>query len=688
MSLLLKQRYQIVEVLSEAGGFGQTFLAKDTDTPSRRKCVIKKLRPITETERKQFDSETAILKHIKFVQERFHREAAILERLGDFCDQIPKLYAYFAENQEFYLVQELIDGLTLKQKLQREGTLDENTVRGLLWSLLNVLEYVHQQNIVHRDIKPDNIILRQRDNEPVLIDFGIVKEVLRVGVDGNPTSSVMAGTPGYTAPEQAAGRPVFASDLYSLGATAIYLLTGKNPQQMTNLATGDIAWRQYAPQVSSNLAAVLNKATESHARDRYQTAAEMRQKLHDYQQSLYGQETILTFEKTIPFAESSEITIISLRLIPYRKGDKWGFCDSNKKIVIELKYDETSPFSEGLASVELNGAYGYIDKVGREITPIKYEYVSSFSEGLALVKLNDKWGFIDKTGREIIPIKYDDAHSFSEVLAHVKLNGKHGLIDKTGREVIPIKYDYASSFSEGLALVGLKGKRSFIDKTGREIIRIKYDYYVSPFREGLAFVGNDKLSEHGYIDKTGREVIPIKYKHPHSYRAGGLFSAIHDYMFIEDDDAVGQKIIPIAHALDFLFHEGLARVNLNYNWGYIDKTGREVIPIKYGYATPFDKGLASVELNHKCSYIDKTGQEILSIEHGYADTIKEGLARLGKPLASCELLYNYGYINKTGREVIPVKYNHAYSFSEGLARVLLNGKYGFIGRDGTEYFED
>jgi formylglycine-generating enzyme required for sulfatase activity len=294
MSLLLKNRYQVLQILSEAGGFGQTFLAEDTDTPSRRRCVIKKLRPVADAE------------DFKFKQERFHREAAILERLGDFCDQIPKLYAYFAENQEFYLVQELIDGLTLKQKLQREGALDENTVRGLLWSLLDVLKYVHAQNIIHRDIKPDNIILRQRDNKPVLIDFGIVKEVLRVGVDGSPSSSVsVGGTPGYMASEQAAGRPVFASDLYSLGATAIYLLTGRNPQQMTNLATGDIAWQQFAPQVSTSFATVLNKATESHARDRYKTTAEMRE---DLQRILRGEPTIFPppVQEAIPIIENTE----------------------------------------------------------------------------------------------------------------------------------------------------------------------------------------------------------------------------------------------------------------------------------------------------------------------------------------------------------------------------------------------
>jgi serine/threonine-protein kinase len=264
---LLKHRYQILQVLSEAGGFGQTFLAEDTDTPSRRRCVIKKLRPVANPE------------DFKFVQERFQREAAILERLGDSSDQIPKLYAYFIENQEFYLVQELIEGLTLRQRVRQESALSEDAVRELLVNLLSVLAYIHEQNIIHRDIKPDNIISRLRDNRPVLIDFGIVKEVLRVSADGSPTSSVMAGTPGYTSLEQAAGRPVFASDLYSLGATAIFLLTGKNPQQMVDLTTGRINWHAHSPKVSQSFAAILDKATEAVARDRYQTARQMREAL-------------------------------------------------------------------------------------------------------------------------------------------------------------------------------------------------------------------------------------------------------------------------------------------------------------------------------------------------------------------------------------------------------------------------
>jgi serine/threonine-protein kinase len=147
-----------------------------------------------------------------------------------------------------------------------------------LASLLAVLDYLHARGIIHRDIKPSNIILRQEDSKPVLIDFGIAKEIVNTIVDGGGeiTSSIAVGTLGYMPPEQAAGKPVYASDLYSLALTAIYLLTGKRPQDLdTNLQTGEMTWRRDNLNIISSFAGVLSKATRSHPSDRYSTAKEM-----------------------------------------------------------------------------------------------------------------------------------------------------------------------------------------------------------------------------------------------------------------------------------------------------------------------------------------------------------------------------------------------------------------------------
>jgi len=268
MSLtLLNNRYQIIRSLGH-GGFGETFLAEDTQMPSNRKCVIKQLKPTIE-----------IPEVYQMVQDRFQREAAILEQLGEENNQIPRLYAYFAEDEKFYLVQEWVEGETLKQKVEKSGVMAESAVKEILVNILPVLDYVHSQKIVHRDIKPDNIILRDRDSKPVLIDFGAVRETMgaMITVGGsNSLSSIVIGTPGFMSAEQSSGRAVYVSDLYSLGLTAIYLLTGKVPLELANdPSTAEVLWQPHAPNVSPEFAAILDKSIQYHPRERYPNAKEM-----------------------------------------------------------------------------------------------------------------------------------------------------------------------------------------------------------------------------------------------------------------------------------------------------------------------------------------------------------------------------------------------------------------------------
>ncbi|QIR41489.1 DUF4101 domain-containing protein [Tolypothrix sp. PCC 7910] len=263
---LLNNRYQVLRVLG-SGGFGETFLAEDTQMPSSRRCVIKQLKPVANNPQVY-----------QLIQQRFQQEAAILEELGDRSNQIPKLYAYFVENGQFYLVQEYIEGNTLTQIIKQQGLLSESAVRDILINILPVLEFVHSKRIVHRDIKPDNIILRFADSKPILIDFGAVKVSMGtiMTTSGNSSQSIVIGTPGFMPMEQSVGRPVFSSDLYSLALTAIYLLTGKLPSEFpTDHGTGDILWRNPAPNTSEDFAAVLNKAIQQSPRDRYLSARDM-----------------------------------------------------------------------------------------------------------------------------------------------------------------------------------------------------------------------------------------------------------------------------------------------------------------------------------------------------------------------------------------------------------------------------
>ena len=295
ISAVLNNRYRIMKALGK-GGFGKTFLAEDTHLPSQRTCVIKQLKPVIEKP------------HVyQVMQERFAREAAILEELGNENDQIPKLYAYFVENEQFYLVQELIEGLTLSQKFQQEGNFNQNLIHNILTDILPVLDYIHSKGIIHRDIKPGNIIYRERDSKPVLIDFGIAKEIVNpiVDIGAEITNTIVTGTPGFMPPEQAVGKPVFASDIYSLGMTAITLLTGTSPENLGhNPQTGETIWKS-TNYVSNHLRKILNQATQTSPSDRFVNAKAMLQALHP--QDRFSREQDLSAQDLSDRASASQI---------------------------------------------------------------------------------------------------------------------------------------------------------------------------------------------------------------------------------------------------------------------------------------------------------------------------------------------------------------------------------------------
>ncbi|MBW4643813.1 MAG: serine/threonine protein kinase [Goleter apudmare HA4340-LM2] len=265
----LNGRYQILEQIGK-GGFGVTFLAKDILRPGSPECVVKQFKPLL--------SDPKALQH---AERLFNNEAIIQENLGKH-DQIPRLLAYFEENQEFYLVQEYIKGHDLTTELVPGKKLHEADVIALLIDILEVLKFVHEQNVIHRDIKPSNIIRRQ-DGKIVLIDFGAVKQISTqiVNLQGQRTVTIAIGTPGYMPNEQTAGEPNFSSDIYALGIIGIQALTGLLPHQFPkDSETREIVWRNQT-QVGSKLASVLDKMVCFDCRQRYQSAELVLQALQE-----------------------------------------------------------------------------------------------------------------------------------------------------------------------------------------------------------------------------------------------------------------------------------------------------------------------------------------------------------------------------------------------------------------------
>jgi serine/threonine protein kinase/CHASE2 domain-containing sensor protein len=264
----LSGRYRIIQILG-SGGFGETYVAEDIQRPQNPRCVVKQLHPQSHDPR-----------HLKLASRLFKREAEALEKLGSH-EQIPRLLAYFEEDEEFYLVQEYIPGRPLSEEFTLGRQFPEAKVMNILRDLLQVLTFVHGQGVIHRDIKPSNIIQQDINNRLVLIDFGAVKALHDSLGDGDRVSdlTIGIGTQGYMAPEQCMGQPRLNSDLYAVGMVGIQALTGLPPSQLkANAESGEIEWQEFA-QVSSGLSQVLNRLIHYDFKKRYQQASEVLQEL-------------------------------------------------------------------------------------------------------------------------------------------------------------------------------------------------------------------------------------------------------------------------------------------------------------------------------------------------------------------------------------------------------------------------
>ncbi len=294
-------RYQIISKLGD-GGFGETFVAHDTHLPGSPKCVVKKLKP-------QANNPSAL----QTIRRLFDTEAQVLYKLG-IHERIPQLLAYFEENQEFYLVQEYIYSHDLNEEIRPGKPLAQQQVISLLQEILEILEFVHQQKVIHRDINPRNILRDDKDGKLFLIDFGAVKQITTqlVSTVNQTKITVAIGTPGYIPSEQAQGEPKFSSDIYAVGIIGISSLTGLSPEELEkDDDTNEIIWQKHA-EVSQELAEVLDKMVRYDFRQRYTSATQALQAIKNLNS---------------PLNKPSSSNTMVLNIAPYSK-----FFQPSKKI--------------------------------------------------------------------------------------------------------------------------------------------------------------------------------------------------------------------------------------------------------------------------------------------------------------------------------------------------------------------
>ncbi|MEI6443760.1 MAG: CHASE2 domain-containing serine/threonine-protein kinase [Nostocales cyanobacterium ELA583] len=276
---VIKNRYKIISSLG-GGGCSNTYLAQDIQRPGNPQCVVKQMRPVSQ------DTE-----YLDVLRRLFNNEADILGTLGK-NPQIPYLLAFFEENQQFYLVQEFIDGDSLAQELVHSVPHSRSEVINILQEVLQVMVFVHSYGVIHRDIKPSNLMRRSTDAHIVLIDFGAVKQVQP---QDQENQTIVIGTVIYAPPEQMNGMPRFNSDIFALGIISIQAFTGVNPRIFKRDATtgvviipitsetGEQIWQYWweLGATTQELVTVINKMVHLDFTQRYQSAMEVLKIMHD-----------------------------------------------------------------------------------------------------------------------------------------------------------------------------------------------------------------------------------------------------------------------------------------------------------------------------------------------------------------------------------------------------------------------
>lgn len=329
-------RYQIQKVIGQ-GSFGRTYLAFDTQRFGDP-CVLKEFVPSSKAEYT-----------ISKARQLFEREAKVLYQINH--PQIPKFLAWFTANERLFLVQEYINGKTYSQILserQQQGQLfSEAEVTQWLKDLLPVLDYLHNLNIIHRDISLENMILPYNKFQPVLIDFGLVKDAITKIEFGNEitqqhyTQASIVGKYGYAPPEQIRlGQCYPCSDIYALGVCAVVLLTGKRPELLIDESL-EWQWHSYV-NVSDSLTKILNKMLAEKAKQRYQSAKEVLTDIEPLILAIKTNETLLLKKveininkvqkerEFIEITESEEFKLLEQRANQLRKKRETYISESTK----------------------------------------------------------------------------------------------------------------------------------------------------------------------------------------------------------------------------------------------------------------------------------------------------------------------------------------------------------------------
>lgn len=337
-----------------------------------------------------------------------------------------------------------------------------------------------------------------------------------------------------------------------------------------------------------------------------------------------------------PLYPSLPITSPTTVLIPFRKGDSWGYCDASGAMKIAAKYDAAMPFRHGRAVVFRGGKAGLIDHNGKLILPTEYDNI--IRDHLLRLGRGGRFALADPAGKLLTGFDYGQIFPERSGLFLVDLDGRYGMIDTAGKLITPTEYDLVRNLRDhqgnytDLIEVHQDNLLGLYDRCGNRICAPIYSR-IDAFHYGFAVVQRD--FRFGLIDLEGCEVVEAAYDNMHAV------------------------------------HEGLAAAMVRGRWGFVNMQGEEVVPFRYTavHQDGFFQGRAAVLYRDNWIFIDRKGQENLQMEGPYGNlgVLSDGL------LSACRVDQNkmlrFGYLNHKGSAVIPFRYDRADAFSDGFAVV-------------------
>ena len=346
------------------------------------------------------------------------------------------------------------------------------------------------------------------------------------------------------------------------------------------------------------------------------------------------------------------VTINAQELALANENGKFGYINKTGDWEIQPQYKIAKNFSDDLAEAMTNNKkWGYINRKGEWVIQPMFDKTKAFNSGIAVVLYKKQWFYINKKGEKILTdVATDKIYDFDEGMAQIKQGDNVGFINTSGTVVVKPKFVKAFDYVNGYSKVREGEKWGLIDKTGNYFVKTEYDGVSNVYNGNVVA----KLGEsHGLI-------INGEFKKVDGAQKIWDFSRNGDLTYAKKNDKIGyinkkgEWVIEPSFDKARAFANGLAPVNRNKQWGYIDATGKIVISLQYRDAEIFSKdGLAPVKLDKYWGFIDKTGKLVISDRY---------------------------VITAGGFSVF--KKNNQKGFIDGLSRVKENKVWGYINTKG------